>query len=242
MITEQTKQNLIAAFPIFLIGLGISGGCLIAGGACYEIPSWRLYSGIAFGGLIALFIGAIGVFGVIKRIPDWSIIWIATSMIGFLVLINFTSSFGLPSVLEIAILIFSIVIGLTIFYFITKKNWHSAALLGVGLSTALSLILFFMANNISHNRIKIGYFDFIIGFIMSGMIYLFLKGNNHTKRLIIILFLALNSIMVLVFNMNMQHLNQESHLLYLLVFSNGLLFSGIVFHYLIRLIDRIISK
>ena len=83
VILLETRQKLIAASPILLIGLGISGGYLIAGGDCFEISSWRLYSGIAFGGIIALFIGIVGVLGLIKKIPDWSIIWIAISMIGF---------------------------------------------------------------------------------------------------------------------------------------------------------------
>lgn len=222
--------------------MGISGGCLIAGGACYEIPTWRLYSEIAFGGLIALFIGVVGILGLKNKIPDWSVIWIAISMIGLLVLTNFASSFGLPFLAEGAVLLLTLVIGLAIFYIITKKSWQMAALFGIGLSTALSLILFFMATNVSHNAIKIGYFDLIFGLTMSGMIYLFLKGNNPIKRLTLILFLALNSIMIFVFDLSMQNVNQESQLRYLLILSNGLLFGGIVFHFLIRLINTMLKK
>jgi len=238
----KTRQNLIAALPIILIGLGITGSCLIAGGACYEIPSWRLYSGIVFGGLISLFIGFVGVLGLIKKIPDWSIIWIAISVIGFLVLINFASSFGLPSFIEIIVLLFSVITGLTIFYLISKKSWQIAGLFGIGLSTALSLILFFMATNISHDVIKIGYFDLLIGLIMSGLIFLYLRSTNQIKVLILFVFMILNSILIFIFDNSMLKLNHESQLIYLIVFSIGLLFSGITFHHVIRLINRLIRK
>lgn len=240
--TLETRQNLIASLPVLLIGLGISGGCLIAGGACYEIPSWRLYSGIAFGGLIALFIGFVGILGLTKRIPDWSIIWIAISMIGFLVLINFASSLGLPSFIEIAVLLFSVAIGLTIFYLISKKSWQLAGLFGIGLSTALSLILLFMATNISHDEIKIGYYDLIIGLGMSGLIFFYLKSNNQIKVWTLFVFMILNSLLIFIFDKSMLRLNQESQLLYLIIFSNGLLFSGIVFHNLIRLVNKLLQK
>ena len=238
----NSRQNLLAALPVLLIGLGITGGCFIAGGACYEIPSWRLYSGIAFGGLIALSIGTFGVYGLIRKIPDWSVIWIAISVIGFLVLVNFTSSLGLPSFIEITILLFSVIIGLVIFYLISKKSWQLAGLFGIGLSTALSLILFFMATNISHNEIKIGYFDLIIGLAMSGLLFFYLKSNNQIKVLTLVIFMIVNSVLIYIFDQSMLKLNHESQLLYLIVFSNGLLFSGIVFYYLIRLINRLIKK
>ena len=241
-ITLETRKNLIAALPIILIGLGITGGCLIAGGACYEIPSWRLYSGIGFGGFIALFIGFVGVLGLTRKIPDWSIIWIAISVIGFLVLINFASSLGLPSFIEIAVLLFSVATGLAIFYLISKKSWQLAGLFGIGLSTALSLILFFMATNISHDEIKIGYFDLIIGLVMSGLIFFYLKSNNQIKVLTLLVFMILNSILIFIFDRSMLQLSHESQLLYLIVFSNGLLFSGIVLHHVIRLINRLIKK
>ena len=241
-LSLETRQNFIATLPILLIGLGITGGCLIAGGACFEIPSWRLYSGIVFGGLISLFIGIIGVIGLTRKIPDWSIIWIAISMIGFLVLINFASSFGLPSFIEIFVLLFSVVTGLTIFYLISKKSWQIAGLFGIGLSTALSLILFFMATNISHDEIKIGYLDLLIGLVMSGLIFLYLISNNHIKVLTLFTFVILNSVLIFIFDKSMLKLNHDSQLIYLIVFSNGLLFSGIVFHNMIRLINRLIRK
>lgn len=241
-VTLETRQNLIAALPIALIGLGISGGCLIAGGACYEIPSWRLYSGIAFGGLIALFIGFVGVLGLTRKIPDWSVIWIAISMIGFLVVINFASSLGLPSFIEIPVLLFSAAIGLTIFYLISKKTWQLAGFFGIGLSTALSLILLFMATNISHDANKIGYYDLLIGIVMSGLIFFYLKSNNQIKVLTLFVFMIINSILIFIFDQNMLSLSYESQLLYLILFSNGLLFSGIVFHNVSRLINRLIKK
>jgi hypothetical protein len=238
----ETRHHLIATLPILLIGLGITGGCLIAEGACFEIPSWRLYSGIVFGGLISLFIGIIGVIGLVRKIPDWSIIWIAISVIGFLVLINFASSFGLPSFIEILVLLFSVVTGLIIFYLISKKSWQIAGLFGIGLSTALSLILFFMATNISHNEIKIGYLDLLIGLVMSGLIILYLRSSNHSKVLTLFVFAILNSVLIFIFDTSMLKLNHESQLIYLIVFSNGLLFSGVVFYYVIRLINRLIRK
>lgn len=238
----ETRQNLITTLPILLIGLGITGGCLIAGGACYEIPSWRLYSGIAFGGLIGLFIGVIGILGLTRKIPDWSIIWIAISLIGFLVLINFATSFGLPSFIEITVLLFSVITSLIIFYLISRKSWQIAGLFGIGLSTSLSLILFFMATNISHDEIKIGYFDLLIGLVMSGLIFLYLGGKNQIKGLILFVFMVINSVLIFIFDKSMLKLNHESQLIYLIVFSNGLLFSGIVFHYVIRLINKLIRK
>ena len=238
----KTKQNLFAILPIVLIGLGITGGCLIAGGACYEIPTWRLYSGIAFGGLISMFIGGVGILGLIRKIPDWSIIWISISVIGFLVLINFATSFGLPTVVEIAVLLFSLAIGLIIFYLISKKSWHLAGLFGIGLSTTLTLILFFMATNISHDIIKIGYYDLLIGLAMSGLIYFYLLSGNQNKVLVFISIIILNGILIYIFDKSMLRLNHESQLWYLIIFSNGLLFSGIVFHYLLKSVNRLVKK
>ena len=236
----ETKQRLITSLPLLLIGSGISGSCFIAGGACYEIPSWRLYFGIFFGGSVALFIGIIGIIGLIKKIPDWSTIWIGISIIGFMVLLNFVSSTGLPY--EVAVLIFSILTALVIFYIIAKKSWHSAGLLGIGLSSALSLILFFIATNISHNVIKTGYYDFLFGLVMSGLIYLYVESKNRIRILILIFFVMINGLMLIIFTRSMYKINQKSQLLYLLLFSNGLLFGGIVFHYLIRLIKRMVKK
>ncbi len=238
----KTKQKILTALPVFLIGLGITGGCLIAGGACYEIPSWRLYTGIVFGGLIALFIGIVGVYGLIKKLPDWSIIWISVSMIGFLVPLNFVSSFGLPSVAEIVVLVVSIIIAFTLFYLITKKSWQQAGLFGIGLSTALTLILFFMATNVSHNEIKLGYFDLALGLVMTGLIFLYLKSNTSSKIFTLLTFVLLNSLMIFIFNRSMLKINGENQLFYLIFFSNGLLFSGIVFHYLIRWTSRLVKK
>jgi len=243
MIYLQTdiKNDLITVLPIFLIGLGITCSCLIAGGACYDIPSWRLYSGIAFGSLIALFIGILGIIGLMKRIPVWSILWVSISMIGFLALINFASSFGLPNVVELVIIVLSVLVAIFVFYWITKQSWQIAGLFGIGLSTALSLILFFMATNISHNKIKIGYYDLLIGIVMSGLIILYLKGNNLTKILILIAFLISNGLMIYVFDLSMQRINEESQIIYLIIFSSGLLFSGIFLHFSIRLIKKIVK-
>lgn len=242
MVPLETKQRALAVLPIVLIGLGISGGLLIAGGACYEIPSWRLYSGIAFGGLIALFIGGVGIIGISRKMPDWSVVWIAISAIGFLVTINFLSSIGLPSFWEVAVLLCSAVIGLVVFYMLSKKSWQIAGLFGIGLSTALSLILFFMATNISHNEIKIGYFDLVIGLAMSVLLYYYLKATNSVKLWILFVFMIVNSSMLFIFDESMRKLNYQSALVHLLIFSNGLLFCGIVFHFMLRWINRLIKK
>jgi len=238
----DTKQKLITALPIFLIGLGITGGCLIAGGACYEIPTWRLYSGIAFGGIVAIFIGFVGIVGLIKRIPYWSIIWIAISMIGFLVLINFASSLGPSPTVELVVLPISVLFGLYVFYQITKQDWQSAGLFGIGLSAALSLILFFVATNISHDKIKIGYYDILIGIFMSGLIYWYIQATNQTKVFVLIVFVIFNGLMIYIFDLSMQKLNEDSQLIYLISFSNGLLLSGILLHFAARLIRKLINK
>ena len=187
MINLHVKdRKLLAALPILLIGLGITGGCLIAGGACYDIPTWRLYAGIAFGGIISIIIGVVAIIGLINRMPDWSVIWIAISMIGFLVVINLVSSFGLPQVAELIVLIPSILLGFYVFYLVTKEDWQSAGLFGIGLSTALSLILFFMASNISHDEIKIGYYDLTIAIVMRGLIYWYMQCASQTKLFVLI--------------------------------------------------------
>ena len=239
---KENRQKLITSLPIFLIGLGITGGCLIAGGACYEIPSWRLYSGIIFGGLISLFIGAVSIIGLVKKIPEWSIIWISISIIGFLILLNFISSLEIPDYFEKIILITTLVIGLYIFYLITKQSWQNAGLLGIGLSTSLTLILFFIATNISHNEIRIGYYDAIIGLIYSIVTYLYLSTSIIKKIMILIVILIINALLIYIFDLSMQKLNNESQLLYLLTLSNGLLFIGIIFHFVIRKIKLIIGK
>ncbi|WP_375728534.1 hypothetical protein [Saccharicrinis sp. FJH62] len=225
-----------------LIGLGMTVGCLIAGGSCYEIPAWRLYSGIAFGGIFALSIGFVGILGLIRRIPDWSVIWIAISVIGFMVLINYVSTLGFASFPEILVLLISVATGLTIFYMISIKSWQIAGLFGIGLSTALSLILLFMITNISHNEIKIGYYDLIVACVASGFIYLYLKGNNQIKIITLFVFMFFNSLLIFIFDKSMLKLNHDSQLLYLIIFSNGLLFSGIIFHHAIGFINRLIRK
>jgi hypothetical protein len=127
-LDTSIKQILITALPVFLISLGITGGYLIVRGACFEVPVWRLNTGIAFGGLFSLFIAVVGIIGLFKKIPDWSIIWIAVSLIGFLIMIGFISVYGLPRLIEIAIVIISIIVGIIILYTISKRNWQTSGL------------------------------------------------------------------------------------------------------------------
>lgn len=149
---------------------------------------------------------------------------------------------GLPSIFKTIVSIISILAGLTIFYFISRKSWQVAGLFGIGLSSALSLILFFIATNISHDQIKIGYFDFLFAIAMSALVYIYLKSNIQIKALTLIFFMILNGLMIFLFDRSMVKLDYESQLLYLMIFSNALLFSGIVFHYLVQLTVKTINR
>jgi len=162
-------------------------------------------------------------------------------MVGFLVVVNFISSLGLSFVAELLVLIFSILIGLFVFFLVAEKSWESAGLFGIGLSSALSLVLFFIATNVSHDKIQIGYFDALWGLLMSGLVWLYLKSNHRQKILVLITFAILNSVMIWIFDSAMQKIGQESQLVYLLLFSNGLLVSGVVFHFFIGMGKRLVK-
>ena len=242
----EVKNNLITALPVFLIGFGITVSCLIAGGACYETPSWRLHSGIVFGGLIALSIGILGIVGLVKRIPDWSIIWISVSIIGFLVLLNFLASLGLPDAAELLLLSISSLAALFVFYMISIKSWQNAGLFGLGLSVALSMILFFLATNISHDEIKTAYYTALIGLLMSGLIYWYLIGSNRIKIAMVFLIMIFNGFLIYIFDSSMVSVNEESQLYYLLSLSAILMLSGLILHFAMRFIkfwiDQIRSR
>lgn len=241
-MSPSTKQNLITALPVFLIGLAIHSGCLIAGGACFEIPAWRLHLAMIIGSILALFIGVLGIIGLIKKIPDWSVIWVSVSIIGLLILLNVLSILGIPHFLEIIIVITSFIVSGIILYAISRRSWQMGGLLGLGLSSTLTILLFFVATNVSHNEIKLGYFSGFTGLIYSLVIYLFLRYSDKAKIIILVSFMVVNSILIYVFNLSMIKYAEDNQLFYLLILSNGLLYIGIILHFMVKVINAFVYK
>ena len=233
------KKIIITALPVLLIGLGISGGCIIVRGACFEVPAWRLNTAIAFGALVSLFIGIVGIIGLLKKIPDWSIIWVTVSWIGFIIMLNVIPRLGIPEFLGNVIVIISLVAGAFILIIISIRDLHTAGLSGIGLSSTLTIILLFIATNISHNEIKIGYYSALVGLAFSILIFIYLKSSNLTKILILFIIIILNGITIYIFDKSMQLIEKESQLHYLLILSNGLLFIGIILNLIITLLRKI---
>jgi hypothetical protein len=85
---RANSNDVIAALPPLLFGVGIATTSLVRGGPWYTVPGWRLYLSVAIGLVPMLVIGIGAALALARRFPDWGWTWIGAALIGAALLVQ----------------------------------------------------------------------------------------------------------------------------------------------------------
>ena len=202
---ESRRDAVIASLPATLFGMGLAFGALVTWKPWHEIPTWRLWIGIAFVLISSLIIAFGGVVALIKRIPVWGYTWVGASAMG-VVLFEKTmaeeqADFGLPFLSPVADMILAIVILLglaALIIYSAWQGWRHAGMVSLGFATMAGMSSFSMATAAPLNRSDLALLAAPVGLVMSLLTYLFVRKGDLGRVIAIVGFGLLNAMVLLV--------------------------------------------
>ena len=202
---ENRREAIITSLPATVFGVGLAFGALVTWNPWHEIPTWRLWAGVACVLTSALIIALGGIVALVKRIPAWGYTWVGASVMGFVLFVKTMAEeqadFGLPLLspamnLLLAILIFLGIAGLI--GFSAWQGWRHAGMVSLGFATMAGMSSFSMATAAPLNRSDLALLAAPVGLVMSMLTYLFVRRGDFGRVIAIVGFGLLNAVMLLV--------------------------------------------
>lgn len=187
------REIIIASLPPVVLGLGITTSSLITGKPWYDLPQWRLTLAVAIllvaGGAISC--GAI--YALVRRIPDWGYSWIASAFLGAVLFIqailgelNDEGKLLITDEMEVVLAVFFLLIGFIVLLLASWRGWHRAGLFSLGLASTFVLALWQAVVAAPFNRHDIAVFALPLGLLFASLIYLYIRGTDPVRVLVII--------------------------------------------------------
>lgn len=197
---DNPRQVLISILPPMLLGLGISLTWWIIGGPWFEAAESIRKIAIYVGLIPVIIIVLAGIYGLMKRLPKWSALWLGTNICGAALVCQSLIDENMelasnPAVIIIGILaaIGAIAIGIVI----SMRNWKHAGLLGIGLSSTICIFNAHLLSVGPLNRVEFGWLAVAAGFILSVLSYIFVRSEKtYTAITAFITIALLNTISI----------------------------------------------
>jgi hypothetical protein len=250
---DDKRLALTAGLPPFLLGLGVALSSLLHGAQWQSMPSWRFYLSIAALLIPAAVVAGGGLFALFKKMPDWSLTWVGTGFIGFVLLLKgiadeqadvgkFLISQSGDSILTIVLFI----IGLGLLGIVSLRGWRNAGLLSIGLSVTLGLSVCGYITAAPFNRHDLSLIALPVGLLLALLIYLYIRGSDMTRFAVLLGVAILNVGTVLMANQVwrdwLTSRNKPSPILPLLVLIMALLLSGPVMGAMVQPIRKALGR
>jgi hypothetical protein len=183
----------LAVLPPLLFGLGVALDSLIRGGPWNTIPIWRLYLSVGVGLFPMLIIAAVGLYGLMKRMPDWSLTWIGAGYMGFVLLVKTASEeladvgrFMVSQTVDFILVLAILIAGAVILGFSAIKGWRRAALFSIGMSAVFCLSLYLSVTSAPFYRHDLALIAAPVGLVLSLLTYGFLAGPDRFRALVLL--------------------------------------------------------
>jgi hypothetical protein len=250
---DDKRLALITGLPPFLLGLGVSSASLLCADPWYAVPSWRLYLSVAALLIPAAVIACGGLFALFKKIPDWSLTWVATGFMGFVLLLktiadeqadegNFLISQSGDTIVTIVLFL----IGLGLLGIVSFRGWRNAGLLSIGLAGTLGLSLCSYLTAAPFNRHDLSLIALPVGLLLGVFIYQYVRGPDAARFGILLGVAILNVGTIFMANQVWQEWlttsGKPSPILPLLVLIMALLLSGPIMGAVVQPIRKALGR
>jgi hypothetical protein len=235
---ENRKDAIIAALPPLLFGVGIMTSALIIWKPWHQIPSWRLYLGVAVGMALPAIVVAIGgAIALLRRIPDWGYTWAGSAAMGSVLFVKTMAEeqadvgkFIISETVDLVIAIILLLGCLILLVWVALRGWQQAGLVSIGFASIMGVTVVSLATAAPFNRYDLALLAGPFGALMSWLTYQFALGSTKARGFVLFGIALLNLGAVLMSDRatrNWAITNQRpSFALPLLVLINGLLISG----------------
>jgi hypothetical protein len=193
---EDRRTTVLSAIPPMLIGLSISITWFIIRGPWYTSSESTRKLAILIGSIPVILIVIGCIWALLKKLPAWSATWLGTAITGTALVIqslaeDLTFFSGLYGYILIAV--FGI-ISLVIVIAIALRNTQQAGLLGIGLSSVITLFQCHVLSVGPTHHFWIGMAAILPGLLFSTTAYFFLRTTQMKDQGIILLGTAILNI------------------------------------------------
>lgn len=244
------RKSVLISLPLALLGLGIMLSALIRTDVWYRLPAWQLYLSVGVLLLPGVFVAAIALLAIIKRIPDWGLTWVGCAFMGFTLSFQVAVSefaeegmLSIPPAIEVILGLTFFLAGLTLLLLVATRGWARAGLFTMAVAGTMGLSLFQALTAAPFNRDDVAIFAGPLGFIFALLMYLYIGWDPGKRWLILSGFVLVNTAVVFISTNTLRPWFESSGaadpVLPLLVIITGLLLSGPLSGVLLRqLVDR----
>ncbi len=203
--TIERREIIIAALPPIILSLGITTASLITHKPWYALPQWRLTLSVVLLLASGFLVGCGATYALFRRIPDWGYTWVGTAFMGAVLSIHtilgelsdegklFISD-GAGS----ALALFFMLTGLIFLFFSAWRGWQRAGLFSLTLSITFALSLWQAVVAAPFNRYDVAIFALPLGLLIAVLIYLYFKGSDTTRVLVIFGVAVLNMFIIFI--------------------------------------------
>lgn len=196
-------QALWMALPPFLLGLGIMFAAMIRTDVWYRLPAWQLYLSAAVNLLPGLFVGAVGLVALFRRIPDWGITWLGAAFMGFVltlqILVGELADEGtivLAPEVETAIGLSLFISGLTLMLLLAHRGWSRSSIFTLAAAATMGLSLLQAVTAAPFNRDDLALLAGPIGLAFAVLIYIYVLRQDRRRWAVLAVAGGLNAVLV----------------------------------------------
>ena len=201
----ERREIIIASLPPIILGLGITTASLITREPWYTLPQWRLTLSVAVLLASGFLVGCGAIYALIRRVPDWAYTWVGTAFMGTVLFIqtllgelNDDGKLFISDEVGIVLALFFMLIGLIFLLFSACRGWQRAGLFSITLSSTFALSLWQAVAAAPFNRHDVAIFALPLGLLMAVLIYLYFKGSDTTRVLVIFGVAVLNVFVIFI--------------------------------------------
>lgn len=233
----ERREIIIATLPPIILGLGITTASLITHKPWYTLPQWRLMLSIAILLASGFLIGCGAMYALFRRIPDWGYTWVGTAFMGTVLFIHTIlgelsddGNLFVTDEVGIAITLLFMLLGFIFLLFSSWRGWQRAGLFSIALSITFALSLWQAVVAAPFNRYDVAIFALPLGLLIAILIYLYFKGSDTTRVLVIFGVAVLNVFVIFIavsaWDAWLENAGKPSPLLPLIVILTLLLVTG----------------
>lgn len=252
-IVQGRRPTLIAVLPPLLLGLGFGINAVMRGDPWYVVPTWQLVLSIALALIPMSLVAVGGIYALVKRMPDWSLTWVATGYMGLVLFIKTLAEEAAdegkclisPSA-ETVIAILLLLAGIALLSAAALRSWQRGGLFSIALAGTMALSLSMAVAAAPFNRTDLSLLAMPLGILLAALMYFYMRGTNAVRIGILCGVGLINVSMLLMTNSVWQGFllqpGRPSPFIPLLVLLTLLLVSGPILGLILRLIRKVLGK
>lgn len=196
---EGARQVAWMAMPILLLGLGIMIAALVRTDVWYRLPAWQLWLSMALTLLPGLIVGGVGLFAIVRRVPDWGITWVGCAFMGFALSTEVmlgelvdegTITLAPPVAASIGLSLF--LAGLVVLLILAVRGWVKSGLFTLAAAATMGLSLLQSVTAAPINRDDLALLAGPLGLVFALLIVAYVRGRSVNRGAVLLATAALN--------------------------------------------------